>query len=224
MNAQEIIDLEHDYVLGVYGRAPFVLERGRGQHAVRQRGPRLSGLRGGDRRQRLGLRRRRHPTGDGRRDAGRCAAREQSVSHSAPCPAGPLSVRNKLRRQGAFLQQRRRSQRGCVQVCAALRTVARPRGEGQYPGLQQRLSRAAHGQPGRHPAPQVSGPLQAAHAGRAFRRLRRPGERPRPDGRQRVRHHRRAGAGGRRRPPGHAGILARSARSGRRVRCAADLR
>jgi acetylornithine/N-succinyldiaminopimelate aminotransferase len=30
MNAQEIIDLEHDHVLGVYGRPPFVLERGEG--------------------------------------------------------------------------------------------------------------------------------------------------------------------------------------------------
>ena len=30
MDAQEIIELEHDYVLGVYGRAPFVLERGQG--------------------------------------------------------------------------------------------------------------------------------------------------------------------------------------------------
>ena len=30
MDAQEIIELEHDYVLGVYGRAPFVLERGDG--------------------------------------------------------------------------------------------------------------------------------------------------------------------------------------------------
>ncbi len=30
MDAQEIIDLEHEYVLGVYGRAPFVLERGDG--------------------------------------------------------------------------------------------------------------------------------------------------------------------------------------------------
>ena len=30
MNAQEIIDLEHDNVLGVYGRPPFVLERGEG--------------------------------------------------------------------------------------------------------------------------------------------------------------------------------------------------
>lgn len=30
MDAQEIIELEHDYVLGVYGRAPFVLERGNG--------------------------------------------------------------------------------------------------------------------------------------------------------------------------------------------------
>jgi predicted acetylornithine/succinylornithine family transaminase len=30
MNAQDIIELEHDHVLGVYGRAPFVLERGDG--------------------------------------------------------------------------------------------------------------------------------------------------------------------------------------------------
>lgn len=30
MNAQEIIDLEQQYVLGVYGRPPFVLERGEG--------------------------------------------------------------------------------------------------------------------------------------------------------------------------------------------------
>lgn len=30
MNPQEIIDLEHETVLGVYGRAPFVLERGSG--------------------------------------------------------------------------------------------------------------------------------------------------------------------------------------------------
>lgn len=30
MSAEEIIELEHDYVLGVYGRAPFVLERGAG--------------------------------------------------------------------------------------------------------------------------------------------------------------------------------------------------
>ncbi len=30
MNAQDIIDLEHDNVLGVYGRPPFVLEKGEG--------------------------------------------------------------------------------------------------------------------------------------------------------------------------------------------------
>jgi acetylornithine/N-succinyldiaminopimelate aminotransferase len=30
MNAQEVIELEQSYVLGVYGRAPFVLERGEG--------------------------------------------------------------------------------------------------------------------------------------------------------------------------------------------------
>src|SRR5689334_20004195 len=30
MNAQEIIDLEQKYVLGVYSRPPFVLERGEG--------------------------------------------------------------------------------------------------------------------------------------------------------------------------------------------------
>lgn len=30
MNAQEVIDLEQSHVLGVYGRAPFVLERGEG--------------------------------------------------------------------------------------------------------------------------------------------------------------------------------------------------
>jgi predicted acetylornithine/succinylornithine family transaminase len=30
METQEIMDLERDYVLGVYGRAPFVLERGQG--------------------------------------------------------------------------------------------------------------------------------------------------------------------------------------------------
>ena len=30
MNSQEIIDLEQEFVLGVYGRAPFVLERGEG--------------------------------------------------------------------------------------------------------------------------------------------------------------------------------------------------
>ncbi|MBP6440340.1 MAG: acetylornithine/succinylornithine family transaminase [Caldilineaceae bacterium] len=30
MDTQAIIDLEHDHVLGVYGRAPFVLERGQG--------------------------------------------------------------------------------------------------------------------------------------------------------------------------------------------------
>ncbi len=30
MNAQEVIELEQSHVLGVYGRAPFVLERGEG--------------------------------------------------------------------------------------------------------------------------------------------------------------------------------------------------
>ena len=30
MNTQEIMNLEHEYVLGVYGRAPLVLERGQG--------------------------------------------------------------------------------------------------------------------------------------------------------------------------------------------------
>ena len=30
MNAQEVIDLEQSHVLGVYGRAPFVLARGEG--------------------------------------------------------------------------------------------------------------------------------------------------------------------------------------------------
>ncbi len=30
MNTQEIIDLEHETIVGVYGRAPFVLERGQG--------------------------------------------------------------------------------------------------------------------------------------------------------------------------------------------------
>ena len=30
MDTQAIIDLEHDHVLGVYGRAPFVLARGQG--------------------------------------------------------------------------------------------------------------------------------------------------------------------------------------------------
>lgn len=34
MDAQEVIALEHDYVLGVYGRAPFVLERGQGSTLV----------------------------------------------------------------------------------------------------------------------------------------------------------------------------------------------
>ena len=30
MDAQEVVAREHDYVVGVYGRAPFVLERGQG--------------------------------------------------------------------------------------------------------------------------------------------------------------------------------------------------
>jgi acetylornithine/N-succinyldiaminopimelate aminotransferase len=30
VDAQEVVAREHDYVLGVYGRAPFVLERGQG--------------------------------------------------------------------------------------------------------------------------------------------------------------------------------------------------
>lgn len=30
MNAQDVVDLEQEYVLGVYGRAPFVIERGEG--------------------------------------------------------------------------------------------------------------------------------------------------------------------------------------------------
>ena len=30
MNAQEVIELEQSHVLGVYGRAPFVLEWGEG--------------------------------------------------------------------------------------------------------------------------------------------------------------------------------------------------
>jgi acetylornithine/N-succinyldiaminopimelate aminotransferase len=30
MNAQEVIEREHEYVVGVYGRAPFVLEKGQG--------------------------------------------------------------------------------------------------------------------------------------------------------------------------------------------------
>ena len=55
MNAQEIIDLEHDNVLGVYGRPPFVLERGEGCTLYDTRGQRLSGLRGRHRGQCAGL-------------------------------------------------------------------------------------------------------------------------------------------------------------------------
>ena len=55
VDTQEVVAREHDYVLGVYGRAPFVLERGRGQHAVRQRGQGLYRLRGRDCSQCAGL-------------------------------------------------------------------------------------------------------------------------------------------------------------------------
>ena len=55
MNTQEIIDLEHDNVLQVYGRPAFVLERGEGCTLYDSGGQRLSGLRGRHRRQCAGL-------------------------------------------------------------------------------------------------------------------------------------------------------------------------
>ena len=152
------------------------------------------------------------------------AAREQSLPHGAPCPAGPVAVRDQLCRQGALLQQRRRGQRGRVQVCPPLRPRPRRRRKGRHSGLLQCLSWSHHGQPGRHPTPQVPGSVQAAHARRALCRIQRPGQRPRADGRDRLRHHRRADSGRGWHPCGHAGISGRTARTGRRIRRAADLR
>ena len=120
INTQEIIDNEHDYVLGVYSRPPFVLDRGEGSTLYDTEGNAYLDCCAGIAVNALGY-----------NDAGiaqamqeavghRRVACQQPLSHRAPCPVGQAAVRDQLCRQGAFWPDRGRCQRRRVQVCPPL--------------------------------------------------------------------------------------------------------
>ena len=199
MDTQAIIDLEHEYVLGVYGRAPFVLERGQGATLYDTAGRAYIDCVAGIAVNALGY-------GDAGIQQAMAEGMQSGVLHvsnlyhTAPhARLAQLLCESQLCRQGAFLQQRRRGQRRRLQVCPALRAGPWRRRESQHPGLHQRLSWPPHGQPCRHTAAQVPGSVQATHAGRALRRVQRPGQRPSQMDATRLCDHRGAGAGGGRR-------------------------
>ena len=129
VNAEEIIQAEKDYVLGVFGRPPFVLTEGKGCTVYDSTGKAYLDLVAGIAVNVLGY-------SDAEVDEAIKEAASTGMYHTSNLyhtephtRPGEETVRDQLRGQGAFQPVRGKRKRGRVQVRAALCPRARPRGQ-----------------------------------------------------------------------------------------------
>ena len=158
MNTQEVMELEHEYVLGVYGRAPFVLERGQGSTLYDSEGRAYIDCVAGIAVNALGLRRSR---GSSRRWPKACRRGLLHVSnlyHTAPhAQLAQFLCETSFADKVHFCNSGAEANEGAFKFARRYGRATRGRGQDQHPGLHQCLSRPPDGQPGGDATAQVPG-------------------------------------------------------------------
>jgi hypothetical protein len=155
----------------------------------------------GHRRQRAGLQRCGHGAGDERRGGERrCCT--SAISTTLPLmPSWRNSCANLLCRQGALLQQRRRGQRGRVQVCSPLWRAQGGDDKVEILAFENAFHGRTYGRLAATPRPKYQDPFKPLLPGVRFARFNDLASARGANGRQCLRHHCRADAGRRRHPP-----------------------